>query len=153
MKIRDAVESDVPAIGSLAEQAADYFRNLGDTTNFQLNARTVERDGFGENPAFKLLVSDVTGEVVGYLMYYFGYDSDRATRMLHVADLFVRSADRMRGVGRALMTRAGEICVAAGGTGMAWSVYTPNLAAFRFYERLGAKRVKDTEFMYLQLVD
>jgi len=151
MKIREATRDDAGDIGALAGEFTDYLRSLGDSTDFQFNASTYLRDGFGDNPAFQGLVAEIDNNVVGYLLYHFGYDADLAIRILYVIDLYVRPANRRQGVGRALMTRAGEICTAAGGERLFWSVYSPNRPAFGFYERLGARYVKDMENMYLPL--
>ena len=153
MKIRESTRDDAYDIGSLAGELAEHLRSLGDTTDFQFNTATYLRDGFGDNPAFQGLVAEVDNNVVGYLLYHFGYDTDLAMRILYVIDLYVRPANRLQGIGRALMRRAGEICTAAGGKGLYWFVYSPNILAFRFYERLGAKHVKDLESMYLPLED
>jgi len=151
MRIREATWDDATAIGTLAKEFADYLRSLGDTTDFSFNASTYLRDGFGENPAFQGLVAEINDEVVGYLLYHPGYDTDLAMRTLYIIDLYVRPTNRLQGVGRALMKRAGEICTAAGGKGLLWSVYSPNRPALDFYERLGARYVKDIEYMYLPL--
>jgi len=153
MKIREATRDDAGAIGTLAKEFTDYLRSLGDTTDFSFNASTYLRDGFGDSPAFQGLVAEIDNEVVGYLLYHFGYNTDLAIRTLHVIDLYVRPANRLQGVGRALMKRAGEICMATGGKGLFWFVYSPNRPAFEFYERLGARYVTDTESMYLPVED
>jgi len=153
MKIREATRDDANIVGVLAAEFADYLQSLGDQTSFQFNARTYLRDGFGDKPAFEGLVAEIDEEIVGYLLYHFGYDVDLAMRILHVVDLYVRPAYRLRGVGQALMERAREICATAGGKGLFWSVYSPNRSAFKFYERLGARYTKDLEFMYLPLED
>ena len=153
MKIRKATRDDAYDIGTLAGEFAEHLRSLGDTTDFQFNAGAYLHDGFGDNPAFQGLVAEIDNDVVGYLLYHFGYDVDLAMRTLYVIDLYVRPANRLSGVGRALMKRAGEICTAAGGKGLSWSVYSPNRPAFKFYERLGARYVKDMEYMYLPLED
>lgn len=151
MKIREATRDDGHDIGVLAGELAEHLRSLGDTTDFQFNTATYLRDGFGDNPAFQGLVAEIDNDVVGYLLYHFGYDTDLAIRTLYVIDLYVRPANRLQGVGRALIQRAGEICMATGGKGLFWSVYSPNRSAFQFYERLGAQYVSDTEYMYLPL--
>ena len=108
VKIRAAKRSDSEEIGDMAMGFADYLRSLGDKTNFRFNAKTYLRDGFERNPAFKGLVAEVDGRCAGYLLYHFGYDTDRATKIVYVVDLYVRENYRRRGVARALMeaTRA-----------------------------------------------
>ena len=153
MKIREATMNDAKDIGSLAEEFYEYLRSLGDPTNFQFNAETFLRDGFGDNPAFKGLVAEENDMVVGYLLYHSGYDTDLAIRVLYIADLYVRPNSRRRGIGRALMERVSEICIEEGGKSLLWSVYLPNHPAFRFYEQIGAYHNKEMEIMYLPLTE
>jgi GNAT superfamily N-acetyltransferase len=151
MKIREATRDDASEVGALAEEFDNYLRSLGDQTDFQFNASTYLRDGFGDEPAFEGLVAESNGRIAGYLLYHSGYDTGLAIRILHVIDLYVRPDCRRQGVGRALMERAGEICARAGGKRLFWGVYTPNRDAFEFYERLGARYTEDLKFMYLPL--
>jgi ribosomal protein S18 acetylase RimI-like enzyme len=146
--IRAATGEDAQAIGKLAQEFQGYLRGLGDQTQFAFTAETYLRDGFGSNPAFAGLVAELDGEVIGYLLYHFGYDTDRAMRLMHVIDLYVREAQRRRGVGEALMRGAAEICREAEGREMIWAVFMPNTLAFQFYERLGAKHIQELRFMY-----
>jgi len=105
LTVRSALATDAAAVGRLAKQFASYLRSLGDETDFKLTAEAYLRDGFGLRPAFAGLVAEEEGQVMGYLLYHFGYDFDGAFRNLHVADLFVGSSARRKGIGRALMTR------------------------------------------------
>lgn len=147
LTIRPATRADAEAVGQLMAQSADYLRALGDTTDFRFTAETYLRDGFGPNPAFAGLVAEVDGKVVGHLLYHFGYDTDRALRLLYVIDLMVQESIRGQGVGKALMLRAADLCREAGGSELVWAVYKPNRLAAEFYERLGAKYIEDLNFM------
>jgi ribosomal protein S18 acetylase RimI-like enzyme len=146
--IRVATRDDAEAIGALAQQFAEYLHGLGDSTDFRLNAETYLRDGFGANPAFSGLAAELDGRVLGYLLYYFGYDSDHAERLMFVCDLYVHDSARRHGVGRALMQAAANICRDAGGSGLFWAVYHANKLAMDFYEKLGARYMEDVKFMY-----
>ncbi len=147
--IRPALASDAPDIGRLAGQFADYLQTLGDQTEFNLNADAYLRDGFGLQPAFKGLVGEDQDQVIGYLLYHFGYDSDAAFSNLHVVDLYVDSRARKKGVGKALMSEAARIAREAGSREMIWSVYHANDIAAAFYEKLGARKVTKVFFMTL----
>src|SRR5215831_4526778 len=114
MTIRPARAEDARVIGDLAKRFAGYLRSLGDTTDFKLNADAYLRDGFSSQPAFAGLVVETGGNIFGYLLYHFGYDSDSATRNLHVVDLYVDSEARRRGAGRALLQAAASIAREAG---------------------------------------
>jgi GNAT superfamily N-acetyltransferase len=124
---------------------------LGDLTDFKLTADAYLRDGFGTNPAFVGLVAEDQDKVIGYLLYHLGYDSDRAARNLHVADLYVDRAARNQGVGKALMARAATIARETSAEEMIWSVYQSNMSAARFYEKLGGQRITDVFFMKLSV--
>jgi ribosomal protein S18 acetylase RimI-like enzyme len=150
LTIRPARATDAHAIRQLAREFADYLRQLGDPTDFKLTAEAYLRDGFGKKPAFAGLVTEDQGKVIGYLLYHFGYDSDKAARTFHVADLYVDAAARKQGVGRALMSAAARVARDAGAEELIWSVYPPNAPAINFYEKLGAERITEVFFMKLK---
>lgn len=127
------------------------MRGLGDMTEFRLNAEALERDGFGHEPAFNGLVAEVAGEVIGYLLYHAGYDTDTACRLLVVADLFVTESARGSGVGAALMQQARSIAAARGAKQVVWTVYRLNALARRFYEGIGGQYIEDLDQMYLNV--
>jgi GNAT superfamily N-acetyltransferase len=149
--IRTMRPSDAEAIGAMMREFAAYLRSLGDESELNGSAEMVRRYGFGSNPAFAGLVAELDGGANGYLLYHFGFDADRACRIVHVIDLYVRESARCHGVARALMERAREICRDAGGGGLAWSVYKPNKLAAGFYERLGAEWIRDLDFMFWRI--
>lgn len=149
--IRAARAEDAFSVGALAREFAGYLRELGDTSEFRLTAEAYLRDGFGERPAFAGLVAEVDGRVIGYLLYHFGYDSDRAARTLDIADLYVERTERNQGVGRALMAAAADIAREAGAEEMVWAVFHANHLATTFYERIGAQRTHDIFLMKLKL--
>ncbi len=149
--IRPAKPEDAESIGQLSKEFIEYLRSIGDDAEQKFGAKIYLRDGFGSNPAFSGIVGEQGSEVIGYLLYHFGYDVDYATRTLHVVDLYVSENRRGQGIGRALMEQASEICRASGGTQLFWAVYEPNKTAIRFYERLGARFTQKMLFMRLDL--
>ena len=150
-EIRDARRADVPAIARLAAEFAQYMRALGDVTQFRLDAKALERDGFGSDQAFRGLVMEYAGVVVGYLLYHDGYDTDAACRVLFVADLFVTKEARGQGIGTALMHKVSEIEAARGARQLVWTVDQHNVEAQRFYKRIGADFVESLRLMCLDV--
>lgn len=147
--IREARRDDVPALAALIEEFARYMRELGDTTHFRFDAETLSRDGFGTDPAFRGLVAEVSGGVVGFLLHHAGYDTDAACRLLFVVDLYVTESARARGIGAALMNAARTVAAAAGARQIVWTVDRRNTLARRFYERIGARYVEGLHLMSL----
>ena len=149
--IRTACRDDVPAIGALVAEFARYMRELGDTSDLRLDAAALERDGFGPDPAFGGLVAEMAGEVVGFLLHHGGYDTDAASRLLFVVDLYVTASARRNGIGVALMNEARKVAAARGARQLVWTVDRRNAAALRFYERMGSEYVDHLRLMCLDV--
>lgn len=149
--VRPALEHDAAAIGELAQEFAAYLRALGDPTDFRFDADACLRDGFGDVPAFHGLVADSDEVVVGYLLYHFGYEADRAKRVVHIVDLYVAPKSRRQGAGRALFETVTDIARRGGAGELVWAIYRPNALAYQFYESLGAKRIDDLDWMRLRI--
>lgn len=145
--IRPATPDDAEAVGRLYQQSAAYLRALGDTTDFQFGSEAYLRDGFGSDPAFAGLVALIDDDIAGYLLYTFGYDTDRAIRYLFVLDLLVDESRRRLGLGRRLMEEARLIGRRQDAGELLWAVYRSNSDALAFYERLGASRITDLVYM------
>lgn len=151
LSIRPLVPADAAVIGRLYAQSAAYLRALGDDTDFQFSAAVFLRDGFGPQAAFAGLGAVLDGQLAGYLLYTFAYDTDRALRYVFVLDLLVDEQVRGQGLGQALMQAAAALCAQAGGRELFWAVYEKNAPALAFYRRLGAEDVADLRFMRLRV--
>lgn len=128
-----------PANSNDAEAVVRLARGLSLTDGGRPSRLTEEayrRDGFGDAPAFSVLVAERGGAIAGYALYFLGYDTDRATRGVYLADLYVDEKHRRSGIGRALMKAVARACREAGGEWMFWSVLKRNRAARRFYKTL-----------------
>jgi hypothetical protein len=134
--VRAARRDDAEAVARLAR-----LLSLSDGARpSRFTAEAFLRDGFGDSPAFRALVAEIPGafgpEVVGYALYYPGYDTDRATRGVYLADLYVLETRRRGGVGAALVRGVARTCRDGGGSWMFWSVLKRNRVARRFYRSL-----------------
>lgn len=149
--IRPLTLDDAPEIERLYAQSAAHLRARGDVGPFLFNAEVFRRDGFGARPAFEGVVVAEPDRLAGYLLYTFGYDTDRALRYLFVIDLLVDEARRGQGLGRALMQAAMTVCRAHGGAELFWAVATVNAEALAFYTHLGAQPVSGLQYMTLSI--
>jgi GNAT superfamily N-acetyltransferase len=103
----------------------------------RLTAEAFRRDGFGPDPAFSCLIAEVEKEPMGYALYCGDYDTHRLWRSLYLADLYVESTGRTRGIGRALMAAVARAGRADGARAMMWGLLSSNLRARRFYASIG----------------
>jgi len=100
-------------------------------------AAAFRRDGFGARPAFRCLLAEWRGAVVGYALHYPDYDTDRLVRSVYLADLYVENTARRRGIGGALMAAVAHAGRGHGAATMHWGVLRSNDRARRFYRRHG----------------
>ena len=111
-------------------------------------ARLAEH-AFGPHACIEILLGSVDGEAVSYAIFFPHFGSFRGRPWLYLEDLYVQPAARGTGVGRAMMSELARIVVERSWAGMTWGVLEWNLAAFSFYERLGAVRANGHVYMEL----
>jgi GNAT superfamily N-acetyltransferase len=133
--IRRAESHDLDAVVALVRELAAFEKLPGPD---EAAAARLRAD-FGANPPrYWLLVADRDGAIVGYALYFYCYSTFLAQPSLYLEDLYVRPAERGRGVGRAFMLRLAEEAVAHGCGRFEWTVLDWNVHAQRFYRGLGA---------------
>lgn len=133
--IRDAIREDVPLMFELIKELALYENAPEQVTN------TVEQmylDGFGENPSFGTIVSEVDGEIVGMALYYYRYSTWKGKR-LYLEDLIVSETMRGKGLGEKLLDATIEKARKTSCTGLMWQVLDWNEPAINFYKKFGAR--------------
>ena len=136
MPIRKAVESDISNLLPLMRELAE-FENYA--TDFAVTEDVLREQGFRRSPPdFHCLIAEESGELVGFLVYYFVPFTYRAKPNLIIKELYIADGHRSRGVGRLLMKAVAKEAE-QGGCGMIkWYVAKWNERGIRFYERLGA---------------
>lgn len=132
ISIRPAQPADADAIARMARALS--VSDGGRVSRFSADAFV--RDGFGETPAFSALVAESGSSLAGYAVFYWGYDTDSATRGVYLADLYVDADARRNGVGTALMKGVSRFTREQGGRWIFWSVLKRNKAARKFYRHL-----------------
>ena len=138
--IRKATRADVPAVLALVKELAAYEREPDAVI---VTEADFLRDGFGENPAFHVLVAVEGSEVIGFAFYFFSYSTWVGRRCLYLEDLFVQPAHRGHGAGVALMAALAKEAIAHECRRFVWQVLDWNEPAVAFYERLGAKVLRE----------
>jgi len=132
--IRPATPADGERVAAMCA-ALSAEEATGKPSRF--TAETFRRDGFGPQPAFACLIAELAGQAMGYVLQCDDYDTDRLCRSVFLADLYVETAARRRGIGRALMAAAARSGRERGARLMMWSVLSANLPARRFYAAIG----------------
>ncbi|CAN5690381.1 GNAT family N-acetyltransferase [soil metagenome] len=140
IRIRPAAVSDADVFLSLVDALADYEELARPTPDAR---ERLLRDGFGPEPRFRAFLVELEGRAVGYAITFETYSSFLALPTLYLEDLFVLPEARRHGVGSAVFRfLAGE--AARRGCGrMEWTVLDWNQLAIDFYEKLGARRMRE----------
>lgn len=105
----------------------------------------IRRHGFGENPAFAALIAETDSEFAGMCLYFPIFSTWRGKPGAFVQDLFV--AERFRGlkVGERLLRHLARMVRDQGGAYIELAVDTGNVAAQRFYQRIGIAHQPDDQ--------
>jgi GNAT superfamily N-acetyltransferase len=147
MQIRPAIRDDVPLILDLIRELALYEREP-DAVNATVEA--LLRDGFGDKPAFHVLIAEDTEGPAGFALYFFTYSTWEGRSCLYLEDLFVREAFRGRGIGLALMRTLAAEAVTRGCPRFQWQVLDWNQPAIDFYQRFGADVQREWQTVRLE---
>jgi GNAT superfamily N-acetyltransferase len=144
--IREAIASDVPQIGQLIRELALYERA---PENAVAMDEDLLRDGFGPRPRYFCLMAEWSGQTAGFAFYFHTYSTWLGRWGIHLEDLFVRPSFRGKGIGKALLVELARIAVAKGCGRVNWNVLDWNTPALRFYEKLGARVLREWEVVRL----
>lgn len=105
------------------------------------------RDGFGEKPLFHVFVAEINldsneGQIVGIAFYYYRYSTWKG-KIIHLEDLVVKNNMRGKGVGYALYSEIIKQAQKDNVRRIDWNVLDWNIPAIEFYEKTGAKVLKE----------
>lgn len=96
-----------------------------------------------------LFIASQDGIAIGYALYFYTYSSFLARPTLYLEDIFVAQDSRKRGIGTQLFLKCAREAMKQGCGRMEWSVLKWNRNAIRFYETLGARRLKEWHYYRL----
>jgi len=137
LRIREAVEADVPLVASLIRELAEYERLLDEVamTEERLRDALFGRRRFAE----VAIAEDRAGEALGFALFFHNFSTFVGLPGIYLEDLFVRPPHRGSGVGRALLEHLARVAVERGCGRLEWAVLDWNEPAIGFYQRLGAQ--------------
>jgi len=138
--VRSLAANDVPRFLELVDGLADYEKLS------RPDAEARERlaaDALSDPTRFRALLVAADGLVFGYAIYFFTYSSFRARPTLYLEDIFVLHDQRGQGAGVALFRACAAEAVANSCARMEWQVLAWNEPSIAFYERLGARHMRD----------
>lgn len=141
MRIRSALEADIPAIAQLARELASHVADPdpGVDTDAML------RLGFGDDRWFDCLVAEIDADIVGFASYSKRFEIHTRSRRLWLGDLVVTERWRNCGIGDTLITALRRKAVELGCDAIMLDLWAGNASARAFYHKVGAVRNAELE--------
>jgi GNAT superfamily N-acetyltransferase len=140
LNIRPATRADAATIAGLVRELADYEKLLDEA---RARPEDFLRELESPNPVIHVLIAEWNGAPCGFALYFFNFSTFVGRPGLYLEDLFVWPEQRAHGIGRALLRALARIAQARGCGRMEWAVLDWNEPALRFYEKLGARQMKE----------
>ena len=143
--IRKALKNDMPAVLKLIKQLAEYEK---EPNAVEVTVTDLEKDGFGEKPAFFCFVAEINNKVEGIALGYHRYSTWKG-RAIHLEDLIVNQNLRGSGIGSALFDEFVKHGYQLGVKRINWEVLDWNTPAINFYENKGANVMRDWDVVQM----
>jgi GNAT superfamily N-acetyltransferase len=141
LRIRPAIERDVPLVRAFILELAEYERakpGEAPVTEADLSATL-----FANPPAAEVLLAFIGDQPAGFALFFHNYSTWLGKRGIYLEDLFVRPTARKHGVGFALLRRVARLALERGCGRVDWSVLKWNELAISFYRQIGAKEMDE----------
>ena len=136
LKIRDAVQADLPKIIQFIKDLAEYEKAPNEVV---LSISDLEQSLFGTNPQVYCLIAELENEVTGFAVWHLNYSTWLGKHGIYLEDLYVDPKYRGQGHGKALLRKLAQICVERGYKRLQWWVLDWNQSAINFYKSIGAE--------------
>lgn len=143
--IRNATKDDMSQVLHLIKELA-VFEKEPDAV--EVSVEDLQNDGFNSHPAFHCFVAEIDSKIEGIALIYNRYSSWKG-KILHLEDLIVSEAMRGTGLGTALLDEVVKYGHNLGVKRINWEVIDWNEKAITFYEKKGAKVLRDWDVVWL----
>lgn len=141
ISIRFASVEDAEDIFSALVGIAETVKELH---KLKSSVDDIRRFGFGETPAFEVLIAEIDGRFAGCCLYFPSFSTWIGRPGVYVQDFYVADEFRGKGIAERLLKRLASVTRKRGGCYIRLAVDTQNFRAQAFYARAGIKH-SDTE--------
>lgn len=139
VNIRKGRPEDIPQVLNLIKELALYEKAPDEVTNTEAD---MLRDGFGEQPVFRLLVAESENKIHGIAIYFIKYSTWKG-KGVYLDDIVVSESLRGRGIGKKMFDAVIAECKSIGAKQLHWQVLDWNEPAIKFYEKYHASFDKE----------
>jgi len=143
--IRRANINDMQRVLELIQELAEYEKEPNEV---EVSVEDLEEDGFGSYPKFTCFVAEIEDRVEGIAIVYPRYSTWKGS-VLHLEDLIVSQSKRGLGLGSLLLNEVVTYGYENRVKRISWEVLDWNDSAIKFYEKKGAKVLRDWDVVQL----
>ena len=143
--IRLATKEDMPRALELIKALAEFEKEPHEV---EVTLSDLEKDGFGSDPKFKCFVAEIDGVVEGIALIYTRYSTWKG-EVLHLEDLIVSEDKRGMKLGSLLLDEVVKYGYDKKVKRISWEVLDWNEPAIEFYEKKGARVMRDWDVVQL----
>ncbi|MGX5173564.1 N-acetyltransferase family protein [Aliikangiella sp. IMCC44653] len=136
LTIRPATPNDVELILRFITELAEFEKLANEVV---ATPQSLMVTLFGERPFAEVIIAELSGEPVGFALYYYNYSTFLAKPGLYLEDLYVCESARGQKVGKALLIKLAQIALQNNCGRFEWWVLDWNQNAIDFYRSIGAK--------------
>ncbi len=144
-KIRDAQAADMPEVLNLIQELASFEK---EDNAVEVTVDDLIQAGYGTQPLFHCFVAEAGNTIVGMAVIYPRYSTWKGP-VIHLEDLIVTEEMRGSGLGNALLKEVVKYGHRAGVKRISWEVLDWNEPAIQFYEKKGARVMRDWDVVQL----
>ena len=135
LTIRRARPDEAGLVLSFVRELAEYEKLLHEV---EATEALLAAALFGPHPRLFCEIAEWDGEAAGFAVWFINFSTFSGRSGIYLEDLFVRPAQRGKGIGKALLSHLARQCVANGWSRLQWSVLDCNTPSIEFYKSLGA---------------
>ena len=135
LHLRPAIAADTPVILGFIRELAAYEKLLDHCVATE---QGLALHLFGANPKAEVIMAEWEGAPVGFALFFHNFSTFLAQPGIYLEDLYVQSAMRGKGIGKALLMHLARLAQIRNCGRLEWSVLDWNTPSIAFYESLGA---------------
>ena len=144
--VRESSPKDMPQVLALIKELAVFENSPNEV---EVTEEILIKEGFGNVPLFTCFIAEVNNEIIGMALIYYRFSTWKG-RTIHMEDLIVKEKMRSKGIGKALYTKVIAYAYEMKVKRIEWAVLDLNKGAIRFYERSGAKVMKNWYITHME---
>ena len=138
-RVRLGEEKDMQSVLNLITELAVFEK---EPEAVEITVNDLVKDGFSENPKFKVYVAEQENTIIGIALFYERFSTWKG-RTIHLEDLIVTKSKQKIGAGKALYTAVLKYALDNNYNRVAWEVIDWNTNAVDFYKSTGATYLND----------